>query len=190
MVILGGPMSAYDPLPWLEEEKRFIDGAIREGKKVLGICLGAQLIADVLGAKVYPGPEKEIGWFPVTLSEAAQESRLFAEVPHEIIPLHWHGDTFDLPKGASRLASSELTPNQAFSLGTTVLALQFHLEMRRKDAEAIVENCGHELKSSQFVQEAHQILGETPAQREADFLRNERLCERVLENFYSAKADR
>src|SRR5262249_35158018 len=106
LVVLGGPMNIYeeDQHPWLASEKRFIERALGEEKHVLGICLGSQLIADILGARVFRNREKEIGWFPITLTEAAQSHPLFADVPENITVFHWHGDTFDLPAGAIHLA--------------------------------------------------------------------------------------
>lgn len=184
LVIMGGPMSAYDDdqISWLGDEKRLIDDAIRSGKKVLGVCLGAQLIAAVLGARVYPGKEKEIGWHPVWLTEAGLDSTFFRQVPREFSPLHWHGDTFDLPKGANLLASSELTPQQAFSFGTTVLALQFHFEMRQGDAESIVRHCQAELdacRDHRFVQSGDEILKEAALFRES-----ESSCRALLAAFF------
>lgn len=183
VVVMGGPMSAYDDekLSWLTPEKAFIEDAIRTGKKVLGICLGAQLIADVLGAKVYPGPEKEIGWFPVWLTEAGKTSRMFEGLSQEFVPLHWHGDTFDLPKGAVCLASSELTRNQAFSFGLTVLALQFHIEMSPEDASDISSHCAGELTKARWVQTADEISGQTKL-----FAENVRHLDIILENFFTA----
>lgn len=190
LVVLGGPMSVYDELPWLDREKEVINDAIREGKKVLGICLGAQLIASVLGARVYPGEEKEIGWFPVHLSSAAPTSRLLQGVPEHFLPLHWHGDTFDLPKGATLLASSELTERQAFSLGTTVLGLQFHLEMQREDAEAIVKECSGDLTPGYWIQSAREILGDAAFSRESAFRASEEIARVLLGNFFSGVIER
>ncbi|MDZ3835797.1 MAG: glutamine amidotransferase [Rhodospirillales bacterium] len=130
LVILGGPIGAYedDAYPFLMDELRLVERRLASGRPLLGICLGAQLIARAMGASVYPGPVKEIGWSPVRLTAAGASSclrHLGAGAP----VLHWHGDTFDLPQGATRLASSEHYENQAFSCGETLLALQFHLEV-------------------------------------------------------------
>lgn len=102
LVILGGPMGAYDEerFPWLAPEKQLIQEAVRQNKLVLGICLGAQLLAEALGGRVYQNNEKEIGWFPVTLTEESRESSFFKELPETFVPFHWHGDTFELPPGA------------------------------------------------------------------------------------------
>ncbi len=128
LIILGGPMSVNDEerLPWLKAEKLYIADAIRCNKPVLGICLGAQLIASALGARVYPAPSRELGWFPVFGQPHPDADFSF---PPSIDVFHWHGETFDLPPGAIRLASSEVCPNQAFQLGPHVLGLQFHLEV-------------------------------------------------------------
>jgi GMP synthase (glutamine-hydrolysing) len=128
LVVLGGPIGAYedDLYPFLLEELAVIQRRLASGKPILGICLGAQLIARAMGARVYPGPAKEIGWSAVTLTDAGCHGPLAAL---EAVPvLHWHGDTFDLPVGAVRLASTSICANQAFSVGRQVLAFQFHPE--------------------------------------------------------------
>lgn len=129
VIVLGGPMGVYedDLFPFLRDEVAFIRRRLDSGKPLLGICLGAQLIAAAAGAAVYPGREKEIGWAPVTLTTAGHASPLAALDGIDV--LHWHGDTFDLPDGAVRLASTGMTLNQAFTLGPQVLALQFHVEV-------------------------------------------------------------
>ncbi|MCF7818860.1 MAG: type 1 glutamine amidotransferase [Kiritimatiellales bacterium] len=142
LVIMGGPMGIYDhdEHPWLIAEKAFIRSAIDSGKTVLGICLGAQLIADVLGAKVYPGPQKEIGWFPIKRAAGTPDL-----IPEELTVFHWHGDTFDIPDGAIRLASSAACKNQGFIYGDRVVALQFHLETTEESMEALIAHCSDEL---------------------------------------------
>jgi GMP synthase (glutamine-hydrolysing) len=128
LIVLGGPIGAYedDRYPFLADELRILDRRLAAGRPTLGICLGAQLIARALGARVYPGPAKEIGWAPIALTEEGRSSPLAHLDGHAV--LHWHGDTFDLPKDATLLASTEVCANQAFAIGSNVLGLQFHGE--------------------------------------------------------------
>lgn len=150
LIVMGGPMGIYDHdnYPWLAAEKKFIKAAIDQDKPVLGICLGAQLIADVLGAEVKPGQHKEIGFFPMS-----------GTLDHEISKpwktgtvFHWHGDTFGIPDDAVRLASSEATENQAFLYKDNVLALQFHLETTEKSLRSLYENASDEIEDAPFIQ--------------------------------------
>ena len=131
LIVLGGPISANDEdaYPFLTDELKILEARLAADKPTLGICLGAQLIARVLGSKVYPTGTHEIGWMPVTLTEAGRTSPLahLEDIGGQV--LHWHGDTFDLPDGTERLASTEVAENQAFSKGASVLGLQFHLEV-------------------------------------------------------------
>lgn len=129
VAILGGLIGAYDDdsYPFLIDELRLIDARLRAERPMLGLCLGAQLMARALGARVYPGPHKEIGWGPVSLTEAGLQSPL-AQLGSPAMALHWHGDTFDLPPGAALLASTPFYENQAFSHGPAALGLQFHPE--------------------------------------------------------------
>ena len=129
LVFLGGPMSVNDPLTFLEWEMNAIRDAIGRAQPVLGICLGSQLIAKAMGARVYRNPQKEIGWFDLSLTSQAHEDPLFAGLPPVHTVFHWHGETFDLPPGAVRLASSERCRNQAFRLGHRTYGLQYHLEV-------------------------------------------------------------
>ena len=128
IIAMGGPMSVNDELPWLAGEKRWIADAVRGGTAFFGACLGSQLLAASLGARVYAGPEPEVGMLPVTLTDAALRDPVFAGLPRELLTLQWHGDTFDLPAAAVRLASSPLYANQAFRWGSRAYAIQFHLE--------------------------------------------------------------
>ncbi len=131
LVIMGGTQSVYeqDQFPFLRDELRLIESALTTKKPVLGICLGSQLLAAVLGARVYPGKQKEIGWHPVTLTKNAATDALWKGAPATFTPLHWHGDIFDLPKGAVALASSELTAVQAYRYGTNAYGFLCHLEI-------------------------------------------------------------
>lgn len=137
LVILGGPIGVNDAAdyPFLKDEIALLERRAKSGRPALGICLGAQLMARSLGARVYPGRSKELCWGPLALTKEGQASCLAALVPKGEPVLHWHGDTFDLPDGAVRLASTDITPNQAFSWGSNWLALQFHVETSRRDLE-------------------------------------------------------
>ncbi|HET9178321.1 MAG TPA: type 1 glutamine amidotransferase [Terriglobia bacterium] len=159
LVIMGGPMSANDgaQFDWLAGEKQLIEEALGEEKAILGVCLGAQLLAQALGARVYPHPEKEIGWFPVRLTLEAERSRLFSGLPARMTVLHWHGETFDLPEGATLLAESRLCRNQAFELDGRVLGLQFHLEVQPQGLERLIEKSAAELTRAAAVQTAAEI---------------------------------
>ncbi|WMJ71760.1 type 1 glutamine amidotransferase [Cytophagaceae bacterium ABcell3] len=160
LIIMGGPMGVCDDkkYPWLVQEKQFIEKAIAKGKKVIGICLGAQLIADVLGAKVYKNAHKEIGWHNITLTEKALASPLFQGFNKDEKVFQWHGDTFDIPTGATNIASSEVCQHQGFVYKNQVLALQFHLESTEKSIEKLIEHCHEELtEKDSFIQSSEQI---------------------------------
>lgn len=160
LIIMGGPMGVYDEekFNWLASEKQLIKEAIEAGKTVIGICLGAQLIAEVLSAKVYPNDYKEIGWYPIELNEQALENRLFKGFAEKLTVFHWHGDTFDLPANAMWLASSEACKNQAFLYNERVLGLQFHFEMTERALKNMVENGSAEFKPAPFIQTEKMIL--------------------------------
>jgi GMP synthase-like glutamine amidotransferase len=128
LIFMGGPMSVNDDLAYLRLEEEILRRGVTQGKPVLGICLGAQLIAKALGGSVRRNPSKEIGWYPLRFTPEAQADPLFSGLSEETV-LHWHGETFDLPLGSVLLASSELCQNQAFRFGRCVYALQFHLEV-------------------------------------------------------------
>ncbi|MBO9155098.1 type 1 glutamine amidotransferase [Chitinophaga sp. GCM10012297] len=156
LVVMGGPMGIYDEAdyPWLRDEKKFIRQSIDSGKPVLGVCLGSQLLADVLGAKVYPNRHKEIGWFPVQFHPELNNG--------ELVVCHWHGDTFDLPEGAVRLAESAACKNQAYRYGDRVYGLQFHLETTPGSMEGMIAACGHELAKAEWVQTAEEMRNGLP----------------------------
>ena len=139
LVVMGGEMNIYQDrdFPWLKPERQLIRAALDAGKKVFGICLGAQLIADALGVRVVQNPEYEIGWFPVDFTSEAR--RLFPKLPASITALHWHGDTFALPSGATRLGASEACPEQGFVVPGKCLGLQFHFETDRALVREMVE---------------------------------------------------
>jgi GMP synthase-like glutamine amidotransferase len=144
LIVMGGPMGAYDEAlhPWLVEEKAFIKDCIKLNRRVLGICLGAQLCAEALGAKVYKNAQKEIGWFDI---KTVMPHRYIAEMPEVLPVFHWHGDTFDLPAGAKLLAYSAACKHQMYVWHDQVLGLQFHMEMAAANIEALIQYCGDEI---------------------------------------------
>lgn len=155
---MGGPMNIYeeDKYPWLVSEKKFIEKTITSGKFVLGVCLGAQLIADVLGGKVGPNNHKEIGWFP--MNKVSKGSGFFKSLPDKFMAFHWHGDAFDIPPGATRLAESQGCKNQAFEYNRNVLGLQFHLESSKVSIARLIENCRNDMTDGKYVQSENEIL--------------------------------
>lgn len=162
LVVMGGPMGVRDQAahPWLITERQAIRGAIEAGRVVLGICLGAQLIAQVLGARVYPNAHRELGWMPIELTPEALESPLFGFLPPSLRVFHWHGDTFDLPQGAIHLARSEACIHQAFSYEGRVLALQFHLESTPSSVRDLVTHCADEIRPGAYVQDTRGLLAD------------------------------
>ena len=187
LVIMGGPMSVNDEhqFPWLVAEKAFVRKAVDSGMPVLGVCLGAQIIANAMGAEVFPNLHKEIGWFPVHAAPVSHidtparahtksastrapgipdvKDSIFSFPPSATV-FHWHGETFGLPTGAVLLASSSASTNQAFQLGKRVIGLQFHLETTPDSARDIVENCRGELRPAEYVQPEADILSATAEQ--------------------------
>lgn len=160
LVVMGGPMSVNDEdvYPWLADEKQFIRRILAAGKPLLGICLGAQLIASAFGARVAPNREKEIGWFPIEGLPPRNNSGFRFPTSAEVF--HWHGETFDLPPGASHLARSRACDNQAFQIGSAI-GLQFHLETTPESARALVENARGDLVPGPFVQSEADLLAAT-----------------------------
>lgn len=157
LVIMGGGLNIYQhrDYPWLVPEKRFIGEAIERGKCALGVCLGAQLIADVLGAKVVQNAEKEIGWFPVrTVSHCGA----FAALPEQMTVFQWHGDTFGIPPGAVRVAESDACANQAFVYGQRVVGVQFHIEVAPDSVAQFIAGGESEMTPARFVQPPEQVL--------------------------------
>jgi GMP synthase (glutamine-hydrolysing) len=154
LIVMGGPMGVHDEMefPWLVQETQFIRQCVRQGKKILGICLGAQLIARALGADVYPNQHKEIGWHPVTSSPGADGTGLGPLLPQTFFAFHWHGDTFGLPNGAVHLAQSEACRHQAFFYPPAVLGFQFHLESTFESIGELIDSCNDELVTAPYIQ--------------------------------------
>ncbi|MFW2391638.1 MAG: glutamine amidotransferase [Methyloceanibacter sp.] len=159
VLVLGGPIGIYEieRYPFLKEELALVEKLVKQGTPVVGICLGAQALAAVLAARVYPGKQAELGWDTLTLTDEGKDSPL--GVLEGLHILNWHGDTFDIPTGATRLASTDLTPNQAFSYGPKVLALQFHVELPGRDMERWL--IGHTLELAKNNVDLAQMRTET-----------------------------
>ena len=148
VLVMGGPMGVYEACSrkHLTDEIKFIEKRIAAGLPTLGVCLGSQIIANALGAKVYKGPQgKEIGWYPVSINDAGMRTPLRHLDKAETIVAHWHGDTFDLPQGAKLLASSDKYQNQAYSYGENILGIQFHPEVTEVKLERWYQNNKHEI---------------------------------------------
>ena len=181
LVVMGGPMNIYEHAryPFLVEEKRAIAEAVAAGRIVVGICLGAQLIADVLGARVQRNRWREIGWLPVRPTPAFANSPLAGLLPGAVEVFHWHGDTFDLPAGAIHLAGSTACAHQAFLYEGRVLGLQFHLETTSASARALIAHCGGEIDGGPFVQGPAAMLADA-----ARFARANALLYRWLDRLF------
>lgn len=177
LIVMGGPMNIYqhDQHPWLVYEKQLINDACVSNKKIMGICLGSQLVADVLGGPVSLNKYQEIGWFNVNMDTNNNKSSLMDGIGSSYLAFHWHGDTYALPPGAKRLASSEACPQQAFSWGDRVLGLQFHLEVTAANAREWLRL--DPPKPDRYVQTPDYILSD-----ESRFAENNRLMCRLLEN--------
>jgi GMP synthase (glutamine-hydrolysing) len=159
LIIMGGPMGVNDEkeIPWLAKEKQFIRQAIAEEKTIIGICLGAQLLAESLGAKVYQNNQKEIGCFPIELTSEATQQKLFFNLKNPITVFHWHGDTFDIPENAIHLATSKACINQGFVYNENILGLQFHLETTKESLQKMIENGRNELIKERYIQTEKEI---------------------------------
>ncbi len=161
LIVMGGPMNVYEEstYPWLAQERKLIRDAISQHKLVLGICLGAQLIADVLGGRVYRNEHKEIGWHSVELTESAMESAVFQSIPRKFAAFHWHGDTFTLPPFCRHIAASAGCLNQAFEFDDgRVVGLQFHLESTSDSIRRLIRNCAGDFTGGRYVQSPNEIL--------------------------------
>jgi len=180
LIIMGGPMGVSDEkiYPWLKQEKVFIEKAILDNKKILGICLGAQLLADVLGASVYKNKYKEIGWFPV---KKVSDHKVFNVFPKEFTAFHWHGDTYDIPKTAVKLAESDACKNQAFLYKNNVIGLQYHIESSSESIGKLINNCSDELINDKYIQDKDFII------KQKGYIDTiEQLLNKFLDNFIGA----
>ncbi|MFA5904181.1 MAG: type 1 glutamine amidotransferase [Desulfobacula sp.] len=184
LIVMGGPMGVHDDLqyPWMKKEKEFIRTCMDQGKIVLGICLGAQLIAHVSGAGVYKNKDREIGWFPLTIHEETRNTVFKDVFVSGLEVFHWHGDTFDIPESGLRIASSRACRNQGFIIDNRVAGFQFHLETTPESARAIIENCGDELDGSAFVQPENELMAD-----EKRFIRINEVMTTVLERLEKAR---
>lgn len=179
LIVMGGPMNIYEHAahPWLVAEKNLIRAAIAARRKLLGICLGSQLIADVLGGPVTRNAHTEIGWFDVKLNAQGRAHPWFADWPERFEAFHWHGDTFAIPPGAQNLMASEACANQGFVQGDRILGLQFHLEVTAADARVWFEQ--ERPPVERYVQSPEFIV-----ERIDRFASNNRLMLRLLDRFF------
>jgi GMP synthase-like glutamine amidotransferase len=178
LIVMGGPMSANDESKhrWMTKEKLLIEKAIVEGKTVIGICLGAQLVAGVLGANVHVSKAKEVGWFPINLTLKAKELDLFKSFPEEFMAMHWHSETFDIPSRAIHIASSQGCSNQGFIYKERVIGLQFHLEMTSASIIDLIENNRGDINSGKYVQSESEIVRN---------IQNTKSCNKLIEELLS-----
>ena len=182
LIVLGGPMSvnAENEFPWIKTEMELIDKTIKEGKIVVGICFGAQLIAKVLGAKVSVNRLKEIGWLPVQLTNKGAETDLFISFPAEFNSFQWHGETFDTPSNAVNIAKSTGCSNQGFIYKDRVVGIQFHLEVISSIVLEMIENNRNELTKGKYVQSESEIINGIP---------NSKLCNDLMEELLNRLED-
>jgi GMP synthase-like glutamine amidotransferase len=184
LIVMGGPMGVYDEekFPWLKDEKAFIRKAINLNKIVLGICLGSQLIAEILGAKVFRNNFKEIGWFKIKTTIKAEQEDLFNLFPKEAIVFHWHGDTYNLPPHAIHLAESDVCKNQAYIFNERVIGLQFHIEVTPDLLNEMLAGGSDELKKNKYIQTEEEIRNGIKFCKEANILLH-RLLDKLEKKF-------
>ena len=177
LIVLGGPMSVNEEneFPWIKPEMELVDKAIKEGKIVIGICFGAQLIAKVLGAKVSLNRLKEIGWLPVQLTNKVKESDLFTAFPEEFKAFQWHTETFDIPYNAVPFAKSTGCANQGFIYKDRVVGVQFHLEVISSTVLEMIENNRTDLDKGKYVQSETEIITGIPNSKDCNDLMEELL---------------
>jgi GMP synthase-like glutamine amidotransferase len=183
LVLMGGPMGTRDEAlhPWLRQEKELLRAALDAGRKVLGICLGSQLLAEALGSEVRRNPEPEVGWFPVKRVAEAETTPIGRVLPVEFTPFHWHSDTFTPPPGAVHLAASEACAQQAFAMDARLVGLQFHLEVSGDTTQEWLRHMGADLVERRFVQRPEQLLWEP-----GRFERGNRLLDTILDALAAA----
>lgn len=182
LIVMGGPMNVDEThlYSYLAPEIKLIENVIAAGKPVLGICLGSQLIAKALGEKVYANEHREVGWHPVHLTSAGHEDALFAGSPSHFNVLHWHGDTYNLPSGATHLAFSGKCENQAFRYGNNVYGLQFHLEVDPAMVKSWIQANG----SAEYIRGADENPEKILATTDSEFHRLEPLAKKIFKNFF------
>ncbi len=164
LMVMGGSQQAWDEraTPWLQEEKAFLSDTLAAGKIILGICFGAQLLAEALGGKLFPNPQKEIGWHEVSLNREGQESFLFQDIPSDFVTFHWHSDHFSLPRNCTRLACSKATENQAFvDKDRPLVGLQFHPEYTRDMVTYYAREHSQDWTSDDYVSPKDEVLTRT-----------------------------
>ena len=164
LMVMGGSPHAWDDQrnPWLQEEKAFLGDALAKDKIILGICFGAQLLAEALGGQIFSHRHKEIGWHEVALNRKGRECFLFQNVPQSFVSFHWHSDHFSLPANCSTLASSKATENQAFVCnGQPVVGLQFHPEYTREMVSYYAQEQSQDWLSDDFVNDKDEVLART-----------------------------
>jgi GMP synthase-like glutamine amidotransferase len=182
LIIMGGPMSVYDNeiYPWLKEEKYFIKEAVKSNKRILGVCFGAQLLADALGTEIFQNTEKEIGWFDVEIKSTFQDYLPGLQLPAKLKTFHWHGDTFHLPEGAINHASSDGCPIQLFTAGKNLMGIQFHFEATETTVQNMVSNCSSELVKGKYIQNADVILN-----NKDNFYHSHQIFKSIMKRFYN-----
>lgn len=187
LVVLGGKMGVNDSdqYPWINPEIEFIKEAIKLGKAILGICLGSQMVAKALGAKVYKNTEPEMGFFPVIFSQNANKDNIFKHFPEELNVMHMHSDIFELPEGAVSMAASEVTPCQAFRFGNNVFALQFHFEITESNAPVFIREVTPEIVPGRLVQQPSEMLQNT-----GNCTLNNQVFARMLDGFVQQRSDK
>lgn len=184
LVVMGGPMSVHDEAayPWLRMEKQYVRRCADAGVRVLGVCLGAQLLAEVLGGTVIRNPHREIGWFPVRLTDAGRQSPCFAGFPDVYPAFHWHGETFSIPPSATCAGESDACAHQAFVVDDRLVGVQFHLETTPESLDQLITHCGDELiPQTAYVQSAELMRAHIREQSETA-VHSRRLLDTLLGN--------